>query len=343
MRSRIVVLLGTAALAVGMGVAPSHAGELGHYNPGVSNVRDLVVPPPGWYVVAYNYFYTSDRLNDADGHRVDSVTIGRAPGPELTVDVDVDVNLYALSPMVLWVSPWEVAGARYSAYIAPGFATSTLGAALDTTTGRGISGDIDSSFGVGDTFFSPIWLGWPLKHWDLALGYGFYAPTGRYNVETTSLPVVGPIKVEAQDNIGLGFWTHQLQGSVAWYPWEHRGTAVVGAVTYEINGDKKDFDISPGSHLTLNWGASQYLPLTKDQKLLAEIGITGYDQWKVNEDTGRDARNGDVLDQVHAVGAQLGITYPQWKLAVNLRYDYEYASEARFQGQVLVLSVSIGL
>jgi len=30
--------------------------------------------------------------------------------------------------------------------------------------------------------------------------------------------------------------------------------------------------VIPGQHLTLNWGISEYLPLSKDQTLLLEIG-----------------------------------------------------------------------
>jgi hypothetical protein len=39
---------------------------------------------------------------------------------------------------------------------------------------------------VGDMFVQPLWLGWNSKHWDFALGYGFYAPLGRYDTETVS-------------------------------------------------------------------------------------------------------------------------------------------------------------
>jgi len=329
------------AVVMTVSVSAATAGELGHFNPGVPNIRDFVVPEPGLYGMVYNYFYTSDRLNDRKGKKVDSVTINPGPGPGLTLDLKVDLDIYALSPMFIWVSPWEVAGARYAAYIAPSFATSSLGASLTTARGRGIGGDIDSEFGAGDLFIQPLWLGWPLKHWDFAFGYGVYAPVGRYDVETIGLPIVGPLKVEAADNIGLGFWTHQIQGAVAWYPWEHRGTAVVVALTYEINHEKREFDITPGSHLTLNWGISQYLPLTQDRKLLLEIGPSGYSQWKVTDDRGSDARNGDVLDQVHAAGGQLGLTYTPWNAALNFHYLYEFASEARFQGQVFGFSLAL--
>jgi hypothetical protein len=335
------LLFSVFALVILAGCGFAHAGELGHFNPGVPCIRDFVVPEPGFYGLLYNYFYTSGRLNDRNGNKVDSVTIKSGPAPGLTLGVDVNLNLYALSPMFIWVSPCEVAGARYAAYIAPSFATSSLGASLTAANGRGIGGDIDSRFGVGDLFVQPLWLGWPLDHWDFALGYGFYAPLGRYNVETIALPIIGPLKAEAPDNIGLGFWTHQIQGAVAWYPWTNRGTAVVTALTYEIHHEKQDFDITPGSHLTLNWGISQYLPLTKDKKLMLEFGPAGYSQWKVTDDSGSETSNGDVLDQVHAAGGQLGLTYVPWNAALNFHYLYEFESRARFQGQVCGLDLGV--
>jgi hypothetical protein len=112
-------------------------------------------------------------------------------------------------------------------------------------------------------------------------------------------------------------------------------------LTYEIHGEKNDFDLTPGDNLTLNWGISQFLPLTKDQKLLLELGPAGYSSWQITDDTGRDARNGDVHDQVHAVGGQLGLAYVPWNAALNFKYFYEFAAEDRFQGQALTLSLSM--
>jgi hypothetical protein len=189
-----------------------------------------------------------------------------------------------------------------------------------------------------------LWLGWPLKHWDFSLAYGFYAPTGKYDVDTREFPALGlTLKSPAADNVGLGFWTHQFQGGVAWYPWEHKATAVAAALTYEIHHEKEDLDITPGSHLTLNWGASQYLPLTREANLLLEAGPTGYSQWQLTDDRGSDAANGDVHDQVHAAGAQVGLTYVPWSANVNVRYLYEFAAEDRFQGHTLSLSLGMKL
>ncbi len=329
-RVALMVTAGAGAL--------SQAGEIGHFNGGVPGIRDFAMPEPGFYCTVYSYRYASDRLNDSHGDEVDTVTGSRG---RLRLTVDVDLDLYVVAPALIWVSPWEVLGARYGAYVLPSFATSTVGASLATLSGRGGSLDVDSRFGAGDLYVQPLWLGWSFTHWDLALGYGFYAPVGRYSTETVSLPVVGSVTAEAEDNIGLGFWTHQAQGAVSWYPWEHRGTAVSTALTYEIHGDKEGFDLTPGQNLTVNWGVSQYLPLDADKNLLLEVGPAGYSSWQITDDSGSDAGDPDVHDQVHAVGAQLGLTYVPWQAALNLHYFYEVAARDRFQGQSLGLNFAI--
>jgi hypothetical protein len=153
-----------------------------------------------------------------------------------------------------------------------------------------------------------------------------------------NFPLLGrSITVASPDNIGLGFWTNQFQGSGYWYPWADKRMAIGGALTYEVHSQKEDFNITPGQDLTLNWGISQYLPLTKDKKFLAEVGPTGYDSWQITDSSGQGSAD-SVHEQVHAVGAQLGLSYVPWNLALNFHYLYEYYSEDRFQGQVLGLN-----
>jgi hypothetical protein len=333
--------LTTLVLALGLALiaGPTHGGEIGHYAPGLPNIRDFVMPAPGFYSVLYNYFYMSDRLNDGDGDEVTSVTINPRRGPGVTLGVDVDVDIYALTAAFLWVSPWKILGAKYGAYIAPAVANSSVGAALATATGRGIDAET-SEFALGDLFVQPLWLGWTLRHWDFALGYGFYAPVGKYDTDTVTLPGGATVTAESADNIGLGFWTHQLQGVMTWYPWVHKGTAVLAALTYEIHGDKQDFDLTPGQNLTWNWGISQFLALHQNRRLLLEVGVTGYSSWQITDDSGSDARNPDVRDEVHAVGGQLGLTYVPWVASLNMHYLSEFAAQDRFQGEVFGVSVA---
>jgi len=303
-------------------------GEIGHFVPGVASIRDYTLPPPGFYGVVYNYGYTTDRLNDGNGDRVTSALLG----------LEVDVDVYVLAPGVIWSSDWKILGARYGAYVLPTFGNSSIAASLTTTTGNREAET--SQFDAGDLFVQPIWLGWSLTNWDFALGYGFYAPVGRYNTETIVLPA-GPVRVEAADNIGLGFWTHQVQGAACWYPWADKRLAAGGALTYEIHQEKEDFDLTPGQNLTLNWGISQYVPLKKDQTLLLELGPAGYSSWQITDDTGGDARNPGVHDEVHAVGAQLGLTIVPWNAVLNFHFFYELASKDRFKGQSVGLNFAV--
>ena len=92
--------------------APAVGGEIGHSAPGVANVRDFIMPEPGVYATLYNYYYTTGELVDANGTTISSVTIRRPTGgPDLNLNVDVDVDVYALTPMLIWVSDAELAGA----------------------------------------------------------------------------------------------------------------------------------------------------------------------------------------------------------------------------------------
>jgi hypothetical protein len=336
-RTTLTTLVLALGLALSTGI--TQGAEIGHYVPGLLNIRDFAMPAPGVYGVLYNYFYTTDRLNDSDGDEITSITINPGPGPGVTLNVDVDVDVYALAPTLIWVSPWKLLGAKYGALILPSFANTSVAASLATETGRGIDPET-SQFAVGDLFVQPLWLGWTLRHWDFALGYGFYAPVGKYNTSTLTLPRGASVTAEAADNIGLGFWSHQVQGAVTWYPWVHKATAVVTALTYEIHGNKEDFDLTPGQNFTWNWGISQFLPLRKDQTLLLEAGVTGYSSWQITDDSGSDPRNTGVRDQVHAVGGQLGLTSVPWAASLHVRYFGEFAAQDRFQGQVFGFSVA---
>src|SRR5690606_18787572 len=139
-----------------------------------------------------NYYYQTGRVNDLNGREVDSITIRPGPGPGLTLDIDPDVDVYVLAPAFIWVSPWKVLGARYAAFVSPTFGNSSVGGALSVEVGRGIDPET-SQFGLSDWYFQPLWLGWPLEHWDFALAWGFYAPTGQYDTDVRTFPIVGDV------------------------------------------------------------------------------------------------------------------------------------------------------
>ena len=313
--------------------------EIGHFAPGVLGIRDFTMPAPGWYGALYSYKYSTTQLNDAEGNEFNSVTIG--PGPGTTIDLNVDVNVGVIAPTIMWVSKWKILGASYGVFISPSFSNTSVGAALSIYTGSGRSAE-EKQFGAGDLYIEPLWLTWTKEHVDVAFAYGFYAPVGKYNTSTYTLPS-GSITAEDADNIGYGFWTHQFQTAAALYPWSDRRMAIETALTYEAHGNKKDYDLTPGQNLSLNWGISQYLPLQSDQMLLLEVGPAGYDSWQVTNDSGDDAVNPPNKDAVHAVGGQVGLTQVKWNAALNFHYFYEFSAKDRFRGSSIGLNFAIKL
>jgi hypothetical protein len=208
---------------------------------------------------------------------------------------------------------------------------------LTTRTLGGKSVD-QTNYAWGDMFVEPIWLQWSLKHFDIDFAEGFYAPVGKYDTNNVTVAST-TVTVPSSSNVGMGFWTNQMQASTAWYPFDNKGTAVAAALTWEINSKMEHVDLTPGQRLTVNWGASQYLPVTKDLSRLIEVGLTGYDQWQVTNDSGNLADN--VNDQIHAVGGQIGYTIVPASVAINFRYLHEYSARDRFMGDWYSVSFAV--
>lgn len=315
----VVILLALAAIVLAAPAA--QAGGTGHYFAGLPNARDTVMPAPGIYVLDYSMYYSADRYYNDNGHKTDSVKLPNGN----KVDVNVDVDLFVVAPAFIWIAPWDVFGGHYGAYIIPTFSNTSLDASVRTLSGLGRNAS-QSTFGFGDLFVQPVWLGWNKEHWDFTVGYGFYAPTGRFNAGST-------------DNVGLGFWTQQFQGSVAWYPWADRTTAVVGAFTYEFNSKVEGEDLTPGQRASFNWAVDHYVPL--DEKFLLDLAVTGYAQWQTTDDTGSDAANNNH-DAVYAIGPQIGIIYLPSLLTATFRWNHEITAVDRIAGDVFTLTLGVG-
>ena len=105
-----------AALAL---VLNAQAGEIGHFNGGVMNIRDYVMPDPGVYTAIYNYYYPTDQLNNANGDAINAVIVKPGQGPGIKLGINVDVNMYALAPSLIWVTDIKPLGIKYGALITP--------------------------------------------------------------------------------------------------------------------------------------------------------------------------------------------------------------------------------
>ena len=76
-----------SGLAVFASLSLAHGGEIGHYAPAVPNIRDLIVPEPGFYTAVYMVHYNTDTYRDPNGNSVKfHGTAVPNPGQQVVVD-----------------------------------------------------------------------------------------------------------------------------------------------------------------------------------------------------------------------------------------------------------------
>ena len=96
--------------------------QSGHYAPGVPGVRDVVTPPPGLFVLWYNWFLWRDTYVDRNGNELKTLNLSEIDDELPDVDVDIDLKGFATVPFVAWSSTFTLlGGARYIAGVAPNF------------------------------------------------------------------------------------------------------------------------------------------------------------------------------------------------------------------------------
>lgn len=150
MKTTHIVLIASAmiALATLLQAQPS-----AHYVPGSEGIKGASLPPPGFYARDYNYFYWSDRLNDA---------VGNKSGPP-----NFETYTYANIPRAIWITDLKFLGGNVG--------VDGLLPLVDQHVRAG--GYDNSTFGIGDLFGEGT-LSWHVKQFDFALASGVWAPTG---------------------------------------------------------------------------------------------------------------------------------------------------------------------
>jgi len=289
-------------------VSPS---QTGHYAPAVINVRDMAYPPPGLFILAYNLWLSSDTYIDRYGESLPS-------------ELKLDASAFATVPAVFWGSNFSLlGGARYLVGVSPNYFTADGRVIFEEGEGDSAVARVEegSVSGWSDLFISPVTLCWGLTSFDLTFSYGFAAPTGRYSTG-------------ADDNVGLGFWTHQFQGYGYYYPSPSKATALMLALTYELNGKIKDADVNPGNRLSLEWGLSQYLT---EQ---FEVTVQGGHNWQISDDSGSDVYwDPSFHDRKNTVAFGGSFwPWPDW-LNISLKYAFDFGARGRLEADYWMLNL----
>ncbi len=341
----VATLLALAFMAVAVGPVSAQVVsplQQGHYAPGIMNVRDFATPPPGLFVMWYNWFAWSDTYVDRNGNELSSLNLSEIDPGYPDVDIDISGSGWATIPVVTWASNIKILGGTYLAAIAPNFLVTDYRTVLvpDVPDPEPVVAEGDNG-GISDLLVQPFGLSWafgrfsnatvsdeelaemglqPFRRFNITTAYSFIAPTGRY-------------ETGADDNLGLGFWTHQFQGFGYFYPFEYQGTALMACLTYEINGKLNGEDLWPGNRLSFEWGISHYFT----ERL--EATVQGAHNWQVTDDYGNDAYwDASLHDKRSTV--LFGAGYWAWnqRLQVSAKYGFDFAMRQRFKNDNLMIN-----
>jgi len=215
-KTACVLATGIIALATQLQAQELPLGS--HYPIGAEGLKGAELPPPGFYVRDYNYFYYADTV------------VG------LPAKMDLFVYCQAVKPV--WISEYKILGAYWGMD------------AIIPFTYKNITGQLGSAgqFNLGDVYASPLLLSWHLKQFDFAAAYGIWAPSGNFDASTPLRDLASP---------GDGYWTHMITFGGVWYPDEKKTWAVSLLNRYEISTEQDHTDITPGNMYSLEWSLSK--------------------------------------------------------------------------------------
>ncbi|MDY0226766.1 MAG: transporter [Desulfomicrobium apsheronum] len=281
------VMMGSAALA-----------GSGHYVSGVEGIKAATLPPEGIYWRMYNVLYTADDLRDKNGKEV---------------DVDFDVNVYALVNRLIYSSGVEILGGNLVADIVVPLVYTDI-----SMKAGGMTLFDDNEFGLGDILIEPAVLAWHGPRWDAALGIGVYLPTGDFDADEPASP-------------GKGFWTGMLTAGATFYFDEAKTWSISALSRYEIHSEQEDTDVTYGNDFHFEWGLGKTLAKTWD------VGLAGYCRWQLTDDSGPGTTND--REEAYAIGPEVSVFVPDWGLGVSLRSLWEFENKVNSQGNVTTLMI----
>jgi hypothetical protein len=314
MNFRIRLATGLLICTLLCGASSVMAQQKGQWVPGQFGLNAGVIPDPGFTYANLALSYSAGQLNGPAGNKV--------PGITGNYSFWVDENI------IYYVPNHKILGGYFMPYIALNWASGELVADF---TGTNLSGAGGGS-GFADMFVEPLNIGWHFgKRVDFNAGYAFTAPTGRFTQG-------------ASNNVGSGYWGNDITTGTTLYITKNQATTANLSTAYEIHGEKRGTNITPGQAFTMEWGIGQVLPLKKDLSMLAQIGVVGYDQWQVSHSSGQlilppplppIPERAIPYYSVHAIGVQVNFILPTKNLVGFFKYYDEYRALARPEGRTI--------
>jgi hypothetical protein len=212
------VLVGAGLFALATQLQAQNLPVGSHYPIGSEGLKAADMPPPGFYLRDYNYFYYADTV---DG-----------------LPANLNTFVYCQGLKAVWISDWKILGANYGADLLVPFVY------------KNIWGDPGTAgqFNLGDVYASPLILAWHIQQFDFVASYGIWAPSGNFDASMPLRKLSSP---------GNGYWSHMFTLGGVWYPDEKKTWALSLLNRYEISTEQDQTQITPGNVYSLEWGLSK--------------------------------------------------------------------------------------
>ena len=307
-KTRAVLLITFAVIAW----LPSlMAQQKAQWLPGQSGLNAGVLPAPGFTYSNLTINYSSDSMKNSNGS---------------SVPVSGTYNVWAVENIFYFVPKFNVLGGHFGLMAMLPVANGSL-----TVPQFGLNA---GGYGLGDMFVQPAIVGWNFKRVDNYVAYGFVAPTGRYTSGAT-------------DNIGSGYWGHNITTGTTFYVTKNKLTSANLTTNWEIHGQNSGTKITPGQAFTVEWGLGKSFVLDKQFRKLLQLGVIGYNQWQVTANSGNVAAlvpnsltpfvpaSLAPYYSVHAIGFQTTFMVPAKNVSLFFKFEPEYRAKAHAQGYTI--------
>lgn len=288
-------------MVIALVIATASAGFAGGSNAYPNGAEGFwmgAVPPPGFYYVNYDLWYTAHKYTNDGGQQV---TTGPLAGFRLNVLANVSRFLY--------VSKYQILGANWGVQAFVPVMDQRI------TSVAGVS----HARGIGDVIVDPFILSWHKPNFHAVVGIDIYLPTGDYktgrlaNLGTNTFvyePVaaftyVTPVK-GVTASIKMMYDFPQKNGK-----WAHPFLPLAGAL---LPGQEFHFDYSIDYTINETWRA----------------GLGGYWYKQTTEDELNGAKIPNAQGRVWSVGP--GIEYSKGKVIASLRTQFEVNAKNRPEG-----------
>ena len=271
---------------------------------GVDTFLIAVVPPPGFYLIDYTFFYSAHKFKGYGGEELKNPPFG-----------GFSMEYYGNVIRPVFVTKKRFLGAVVGM---------DMGIPLVHKHLKSHSFNA-SNGGLGDIGICPVWLAWPGRIFHIIFSADFFLPTGEYDKRDIA-------------NLGNNHYTFEpLLGVTAFLP---RGFNVSMGLMYDIHSKNHDYiDPRTGKDTWYRPGHNLHIDYSIGYQAAKnfQVGLNGCYWEDITDDEMGGEKIKDSRGQAFSIGP--GLIFNTGKLSVTLKSQFETSVKNRPQGNITWLKL----